>query len=474
MKQNLQEALKGLSKVVCAKTNLPILACVRIKAENDTLTLSGTDLEQWLDCRLPFAEKLEPLDCIVRLEALKEFIEGGSGRSMLGIETAAANSVRLSMEIAGQRMERQFETMPVADWPANRPLPDSMSPVSKEIFSLMKLAFPSASRDDTRRAITGICLDKDGIIATDGSQLAKLNFVLPIKEQVILPNTRMLSSGFFKDDGTMGVVMDKKDITHVSFQSGAWQYTVRCIVASYPNFNQVIPREASLKNRIVFTAEDIAMLEKSIPKLEGYKDDPQGIVMYAGGKGVKFMSRQPSSSVKIETRAEYKGWRTDLIAAMNRKYVMRALELGFTELRFSDAYSAFMSSGKAGIYVFMPMRNVRDIEACWKKIGITPNKEDKMTEKKTEAAAAEKKVETQTAPKTGMQFKPQGAQETAADPFEELRTAADEIRLAAKALADSAAMIQRKITDAQKSVKQKEKDFKETRDLIERLKSKAA
>jgi DNA polymerase III sliding clamp (beta) subunit (PCNA family) len=56
MKQNLQEAFKGLAKVVCGKTTLPILACVRLKSENSTLTISGTDLEQWLDYRIRLEE----------------------------------------------------------------------------------------------------------------------------------------------------------------------------------------------------------------------------------------------------------------------------------------------------------------------------------------------------------------------------------------------------------------------------------
>ncbi len=115
MKQNLQEALKGLAKVVCGKTTLLILACVRIKSEDNTLTISGTDLEQWLDYRVPLPENSEPLDCIVRLEALKEFINGGDGRNMLSFEMAGANFVKLSMEIAGQKIERLFEIMQLDD-----------------------------------------------------------------------------------------------------------------------------------------------------------------------------------------------------------------------------------------------------------------------------------------------------------------------------------------------------------------------
>ena len=51
-KNNLIKALLENSKVVPTRTTLPILGCVLIKAEQEKLTLTSTDLEQTIVARL--------------------------------------------------------------------------------------------------------------------------------------------------------------------------------------------------------------------------------------------------------------------------------------------------------------------------------------------------------------------------------------------------------------------------------------
>jgi hypothetical protein len=87
--------------------------------------------------------------------------------------------------------------------------------------------------------------------------------------------------------------------------------------------------------------------------LDKLENDLNGVVLYAGSLGVKFLSCKTAGDVKIETKAEYKGWHKEMVACANRDYLLHAFELGFTELRFSDACSPFVFKGEAGLYVFM-------------------------------------------------------------------------------------------------------------------------
>ena len=489
MKQNLQEAIKGLAKVVCGKTSLPILSCARIKSENNTLTISGTDLEQWLDYRIKLEEKPEPFDCIIRLEALKEFINGGDGRSMLKLEPSGANFIRLSVDIAGQTLERVFETMPLDDWPAvSQPTGDT-APLSKEVFNRIKLALPAASKDASRRVITGVLLEKDGITATDGKHLVRFKQDVPVTQQVILPPTKVLLSGMLNCDGGFGVTVEDKTTTHVHFNSGNWRYTVKCIEGSYPNYRHIIPSEECLRSKIVFTSEDAVMLRKSLPMLDKLENDLNGVVLYAGSLGVKFLSCKTAGDVKIETKAEYKGWQKEMVACANRDYLLRAFELGFTELRFSDACSPFVFKGEAGLYVFMPIRNVKDMDVYWKKLGLTFNQEENMSEKKTETAVNLNKEEkqmnertaetvTQTAAATVQQaveqkppFQVVGGKLESGDVYDEALSTIETIKASIKAVYDGAADLQRKLRDAQKAIKNKEREYQSTKQLITRLRT---
>ena len=504
MKQNLQEAFKGLAKVVCGKTTLPILACVRLKSEDNTLTISGTDLEQWLDYRVQLPENSEPLDCIVRLEALKEFVNGGDGKSMLSFEMAGANFIKLSMEIAGQKIERLFEIMPLDDWPAGNPQAGDTVPVSKEIFNKIKLALPSASSDTSRKVLNGVLLEKDGITATDGKHIVRLKQDIPVTQQVIMPATKVLSSGMLKEDGGFSTTVKEKEITHVHFSSGNWCYAVRCVDGNYPNYNHVIPSDAGLKNRITFTAEDVAMLMKSLPLLDVVDTECGDVVLYAGSLGVKFMSRKSGSDVRLEPKAEYKGSHSELLACVKRDDIIHGFGLGFTELRFSDAYSPFVFKGESGLYEFMPMRNVPNMEIYYKKLKLNPKKEDEVKKKEMTGnvtvqpqaqVTADNKVQSVTTqPQTNVVTPaqttvtaPQANAEAAApqtehkpgltmiatdsDPFDELLRSADDLRLKVRDTFESVSAFQKKIRDAQKSVKFREKNYRNTRELMEKFKT---
>ena len=488
MKQNLQEALKGLAKVVCGKTTLPILACVRIKSENDGLTISGTDLDQWLDYRIQLAENAEPLDCIIRLDALKDFINGGDGRNTVDLEMSGANYTRMSQDISGQKLERVFESMPLDDWPAGRQPTDDAAPFSKEIFSRIKLALPSASKNMSRRVITGVLLEPDGITATDGKHLVRFKQDVPVTQQTILPPTKVLLSGMLNCDGGFAVTLEDKVVTHIHLSSGNWRYTVKCIEGTYPNYRHIIPSEECLKNKITFTSEDAVMLRKSLPMLDRLDNDLNGVVLYAGSLGVKFLSCKTGSDVKIETKAEYRGRPKEMVACANRDYLLRAFELGFTELRFSDASSPFVFNGEAGLYVFMPIRDASDMEAYWKKLGLTFNKEENMSEKKkTETAENLNKEEKQmneraevtvtqtaTAPRPVEQkpaFQVVGGTQENGEVFEEASTAIDTLKASIKAIYDGVADLQRKLKDAQRAIKNKEREYQSTKQLITRLRT---
>jgi DNA polymerase III sliding clamp (beta) subunit (PCNA family) len=400
-----------------------------------------------------------------------------------------ANHVKLSVDIAGQKMERVFEGMPLEDWPAVRQPTSDTAPLSKEVFNRIKLALPAASKDASRRVITGVLLEKDGITATDGKHLVRFKQDVPVTQQVILPPTKVLLSGMLNCDGGFGVTVEDKTTTHVHFNSGNWRYTVKCIEGSYPNYRHIIPSEECLRSKIVFTSEDAVMLRKSLPMLDKLENDLNGVVLYAGSLGVKFLSCKTAGDVKIETKAEYKGWQKEMVACANRDYLLRAFELGFTELRFSDACSPFVFKGEAGLYVFMPIRNVKDMDVYWKKLGLTFNQEENMSEKKTETAVNLNKEEkqmnertaetvTQTAAATVQQaveqkppFQVVGGKLESGDVYDEALSTIETIKASIKAVYDGAADLQRKLRDAQKAIKNKEREYQSTKQLITRLRT---
>ncbi|MEI6422904.1 MAG: hypothetical protein WCP55_11850, partial [Lentisphaerota bacterium] len=59
----------------------------------------------------------------------------------------------------------------------------------------------TASRDNTRRVLTSVYLEKDAAIATDGKQIVKLFCDVPVDAPIIVPPTKVLAAGMLRDDG---------------------------------------------------------------------------------------------------------------------------------------------------------------------------------------------------------------------------------------------------------------------------------
>ena len=484
LKSKLQDALKGLAKVVGTKASIPVLKHVRVKAVAGKLTFTATNLEEWLSYNLDTAPT-DNVDWLLDFGRLKEFVQG-KGETDIAFEPVTENTVRISFDVAGHLVERVFETLPIVDWPMIPVQSEEMKPVSAMLFDNIRLALPSASKDNTRKVLTGVYLENDAVIATDGKQIVKLFCEIPIEAPVIVPPTKVLATGMLRDDGGMAVsVGEYRTVVHLS--SGPWLYSFKCLDCldgTYPTYSQIIPAAKLIKSWAEFPAAEAQALMKSLPVFEK-GDSLDGIALYAGKQGVKFLSTKKDSSAMIETSAKSTGSNEHGIAVFDRKYLLKAFSLGLTRIGFDWGHSPLLATGDRGLLVFMPIRGMIPDE-YFKRLGIEkPKQEKQIMIQKTETPVAPQnnavvKPETPKAPMNAAAPKESfkvvhgpgnGNGNSTPDPFEDLQKAVTELRNQAKALTDGINGLQRKITDAQRAVKQREKDFKSTREILDKLKN---
>ncbi len=471
---------------------------VRIRAKAGAISVSGTDLGQWLEYRTN-AETAEPADWIVELAKLREFVNGSGGKCMLTMEPAADNALKVSFDVAGQRVERVFPSTPADEWPVFPACPQELTPVKADLFAAIRDAMPSASRDMTRRVLHSVLLCRDSVVATDARHLVRLDCAAPLEDPVIVPVTKPLASGLLKDDGAMAVT-GKDGVLLVHFESGAWRYMVKSVEGCYPNYRQVIPDGDRLVMKVRFTDADVESLTKALPAFEK-GDDLDGVALYAGAKGVRFLTTKPGGTAMLETQAACEGPQEHSVVVFDRSFLLRAFELGLNELRFGVGHMGMVPTGSRGTMVYMPLR-VNNVGEYFKRLGIEykPTEENTDMTKKNEVGApqavpqqtadqeqkpqaeapAQKPQEQQPKPESATSLRMTGGNGTnglngngSADPFEQLQAAVVELKNAAKAFNDAINGLQRKIADAQRAVKQKEKDFKSTRDILDKLKSAA-
>ena len=137
-----------------------------------------------------------------------------------------------------------------------------------------KTVLKSASNDQTRYNINGICLDPEyGLVATDGHRLItyKNGFERRVEKQVILPSSGVKK--VIKWIGCFDAIQQKQPIeVYVSFEtnmirfkSDIEQVTMRLVDGQYPQFPQVIPASLKYKSDLLAGMK----LKEAVKKLRG-------------------------------------------------------------------------------------------------------------------------------------------------------------------------------------------------------------
>ncbi len=485
----LMKALSGIGKVVHGKINLPILGFVRLRNEGGRTTVSATNLDEHIEYSFDNAQHPDNEDLLIGFAELKQFLKGDSKSGDVVFERVHSDMVKIAAVIGGQKIERLFKTGNSEEWPVWPETPKDFQSVKAEFFEFIHKAFPSASKQDSRRVIMSVCLDDSSVIATNGSELVVFPCEVPEGLKALVPPTKIMADGFFSENARIAVKMTAdKDPSPERFHviCGPWNYSVRCNCGSYPSYKQVIPPIEKLTHSATFSMEGLDALCKALPCLEGSKDDPV-TVLQAGKNGLHLFSQNFTAPYAIRADGEYKG-KGEQFVAVSRAKLLRAFRLEFNRLMFEDEYGPVMAVGNGpGFMVFMPCRTQVPKEKLLEYLKDKyQNKEDKMkrTKQNDEAAgqvpAQSENSVTQTAQPAAAVPSTEPAKEqkqgltmvgAEADPFEDLVKASEETKMKIRDAFESIAGFQRKIRDAQKAIKAREKSYRSTRELVEKFRA---
>lgn len=247
----LRDAKRLFGKLRIRNASLPILACIRVEANADGLSLAVTDLDQWVEIRVseqpmdtaPFLIPSEAMEraCRADRNSMVKFSSSGNRKSRVLEMTLVQGGIEVS-SVHPALDEKEFPLRPIV-------LGSSCEVPPATLESLSHVA-DCVSKDATRQVLNGVFFtpDKDGrMVASDGRRLAcapaivpPVPFVLPCLAASILGHP-----GFIADITTIRWDFTGEPETHrIQFKCGPLSLISRTIEGNYPNFEQVIPRDA--------------------------------------------------------------------------------------------------------------------------------------------------------------------------------------------------------------------------------------
>ncbi len=349
-------------------STLPILAGIKVEAQESELKLISTDLERALIVTIPIENAKGKGTCVINGQLLSKIT------GMLPDET-----LKLRLDDAGDRVEITsgeaiFELLllPVADFPEIPALPkETLCTIQRErlVRSLERTTFAAMSaRETSRLNLTGVDLltqgEKIKMVATNGYRLA-------LKEEQLESSAPegeyLIDADALKDlQSILGSVEDEQVKIaqgggHLFFTTAQVIFIARVIQEEYPDFERVIPRDnpvgLHMKREVFLSAlqrAEITTAAESGAVILEPRDSSLLIKSSSAEKGhteERIPLLKPAGSLTISFRGEY------LIEALRR---MSSTEV---VLWLKDSESAGLLEPTADsdedqgfLYVCMPIR----------------------------------------------------------------------------------------------------------------------
>jgi hypothetical protein len=259
--------------------------------------------------------------------------------------------------------------------------------------------------------------------------------------------------------------------------SGPWEYAVKGIAGNYPQYQHVIPKESECS--IVISNKDAHYLKSAIPLLES-STEHKAIHLYADNGDVRFLSENlKSMHVKID--AEFTGKDTAVIQ-MNREPLLQALRFGFNKFSFNPGgVNPILATGRGDdVFVFMSLHGGLPVDQVIKAVhdrqragAVEPADAANTNEREQEMPTTEDHQQPGTMEPAAAENSPglNAAESEAVDPFEELFSGINQLKQQARETITFANGIQQTVKVIQRDARKREREFKSTRDILDKLKS---
>lgn len=360
-KDQIIAGLQAVQNVVSTRTTLPILSNVLLRAEDNHLEITATDLDVTVACKVE-AKVAKPGATTLPVKKLFGIVRELSGE--IEIETDDKNIA----SIKSGSSYFKIHGLGADEFP---PLPkfkdDKKVSVSQEtIRGMLKKTSFAVSTDESRYVLNGIFISlKEGkmtFVATDGRRLALVDEEVDLSEkstgEVIVPAkavnelTRLL-----QDKGTVEIKFGENQASFALQNENSFSVLLitKLIEGNYPNYRQVIPGEA--KERIALGREELML---ALRRAEIMTSEKANSVKLAFGKNnLTITANSPEVGEARETLAiNYKG--KEFAIAFNPRYLidpLSALSEDEVFLELIDELSpGVVKINGPFLYVVMPMR----------------------------------------------------------------------------------------------------------------------
>jgi DNA polymerase-3 subunit beta len=334
---DLLVAVTAVSQAIPNRPTHPVLGCIHVVADAESVTFRGFDLKMGIEFTIPASTEIEGVIVIPNAKSFKEIISKlDDGEITIdNHDELKLDSEESAIKLTSISGVYEFQTMPVDDYPEiptpeNEPIELYAQPLKAGFDSVMY----ASSSEETKQVLTGINIKTQaGFIyfaSTDGHRLATAVIANDLGElpQVTIPKyaiasmLKMMPMNYETD-----VIHVSCDHNGIEFKAGNIRIYSRVLEGAYPQYEQLIPDQF----QGVVTFNRTALL-KALDRISVVASTRNMIVVCTVGMlGIATISSESDGSKGQEqltvqpTQGLFKG-ESEYAIAFNIKYLVEALK----------------------------------------------------------------------------------------------------------------------------------------------------
>lgn len=355
--------LQLVAGVVERRQTLPVLANILMVLTDDSLSLTGTDLEVEIVGRLTVESVAETGEITVPARKLMDICR--SLQEEATIEITLDGDQRLLVKSGRSRFT--LSTLPANDFPAtDTSAADIQFTCSQFLIKRLidRTSFAMAQQD-VRYYLNGMLWEAENnslrCVATDGHRLAMCSRELDIqvanKTQSILPRKGVieLSRLLKEDDASVSITLGSH---HLRVETSDYTLTSKLVDGKFPDYERVLPKGGN--NRLLGNREELkqAFARTAILSNEKYR----GVRLTLSDGLLTIVANNPEQEeAEEQVVVDYSGDAIEI--GFNVSYlqdVANVLDSDNIQLTLSDANSSALleepGEDNDSVYVVMPMR----------------------------------------------------------------------------------------------------------------------
>lgn len=354
----LQEALNLVTTVIPSRTPKPILQCLRITTEQDSVRISATDLEAGITCLVSQVEIAEQGDLVVPADKLSSIVRESFD------DVIALEATESAVYLVGSDSRFTIYSHDPQQYPAVPGFEgDAKLQVGLDVLQEgIEQTLFSVARESTRYALNGILWEVSGkklfLVATDGRRLAKATVALD--KSAKLPEGRIIVPA-----KTMSLLdkISSHDSGQVSVRFVNNQIVLACeavvvssnlVEGNFPKYEDIIPKDHDKKLTLSTGAVLSAVRRAALLANE----DSKGIKLALDKGSLVFTSRAPETGdAQIDMHVDYSGQPIEI--GFNPQFlidVLRVIKADEFELCLGQSdRPGLIKSGANFLYIVMPV-----------------------------------------------------------------------------------------------------------------------